>query len=349
MAYTYQIDTNAMFEDRTNQFISFGLSEADVTQVHRAITDMWSNRPGGWVYEWSRLAARYADKGNHFLASLAYGCAKFPCLADSAKRAAMASQTKEYVAAAPTFSVRFERRTLTMPYRGGMIDVPVHLFTTTDTYAKLPVLMLSGGVDTWKMDVHAMCIASAQHAGVTVLAFDMPGTGEMPVPLDPYGDEVILGLVREARSLGNGKVAHLGVSFGASFSAMTGLSGSVDAAIVLGGPIDASYAKENIAKLPYGMKDIVGNAMGFDHQPTFDELTTATVQLSRRKLLQCPSNSPMLFINGADDHFIPQADTLVFNGRPDTEVRLIPGADHCAFSKMAELMSIMIGWLHARL
>jgi hypothetical protein len=30
---------------------------------------------------WSALARRYADGGNHYLASIAYGRAKFPCLA----------------------------------------------------------------------------------------------------------------------------------------------------------------------------------------------------------------------------------------------------------------------------
>jgi esterase FrsA len=51
----------------------------------------------------------------------------------------------------------------------------------------------------------------------------------------------VLGLVAEARRLGNGKVAHFGLSFGRSFSVMSGLTGAVDAAIYLGGPIDKSF------------------------------------------------------------------------------------------------------------
>ena len=51
MAYTYPIDAQAMFEDRTSQFVSFGLPAADVEEMRKAVTDMWINAPGGWVYE----------------------------------------------------------------------------------------------------------------------------------------------------------------------------------------------------------------------------------------------------------------------------------------------------------
>jgi len=40
---------------------------------------------------------------------------------------------------------------------------------------------------------------------------------------------------------------------------------------------------------------------------------------------------------------------LVFTGRRDTEVRLLPNTGHCAVSKMPEVMSTAIGWLKSRL
>ena len=42
----------------------------------------------------------------------------------------------------------------------------------------------------------------------------------------------------------------------------------------------------------------------------------------------------MLVINGADDVHVPQHDTLVFQGRRDTFVDLIPDAGHCAPTKL---------------
>ena len=117
----------------------------------------------------------------------------------------------------------------------------------TDSFDAGPVLIFSGGVDTVKMDVHNWCITFADRAGATVLAFDMPGTGENPVLLGPASDAVIQNLVTAARGIGNGLVAHFGISFGGNFSALTGLTGTVDAAIVLGGPVDAASARRTCA------------------------------------------------------------------------------------------------------
>jgi esterase FrsA len=345
MSYTYSIAPQAMFEDRFEQFVALGVPRAEVEEMRSAISDMWSDAPGGWVFEWSQLARRHLGANQFYMASLAYGCAKFPCLANEAKRHALANQVTAYLAAAPGFPIKFERQVVAAPFAGATAMVPVHLFSVSGRYDQAPVLLISGGVDTWKMDIHGICVALAQRLGATVLAFDQPGTGENPAPLAIEADEVVLGLARQARSIGNGKVAHFGISFGANYSAMTGLLGVVDASIVLGGPIDRAFAKEALEKLPYGMPDIVSNAMGFDHQPTKQEFVSAAAKLSRRALLERAENAPMLVINGENDYFVPQADTRVFEGRPKTDAHLIAGAGHCARSKLPEAMSLVFRWL----
>jgi esterase FrsA len=130
---------------------------------------------------------------------------------------------------------------------------------------------------------------------------------------------------------------------------MTGLTGAVDVAVIDGGPVKDSFSAENLGRLPYGMSDIVANAIGFNSRPTLAELVDACAQLSRAVLLEQPSNSPMLVVNGADDYFIPQSDTLVFTGRADTEVHLIPETGHVARSKLDTVMPMMIGWLRQQL
>lgn len=345
--YTYDIDAAAMFEDRTDQFAKFGVPLEDIERVRSVVDDMWADAPGGWVYEWSRVARDYAERGDHRMASLVYGCAKFPCLTDGARGKALQHQLEQFQLAANDFPVRFERRIVAVPYRGASVEVPVHLYSTDDRYADRPVLIASGGVDTWKMDIHPWWVAFTQGAGVTTLAFDHPGTGETDIPLDEHADEVIRGLVDAARRLGDGRVAHFGASFGGNFAAMSGLSGIVDAAIELGGPVVDAFAPANITKLPYGMHDIVGNAMHWDHSPTLHELSAGLGRLSRRDLLARQGNSAMLVINGADDYFVPQSDTLVFRGRPNTDVRLIEGTGHVAMSKAPEVVPQVIAWLRA--
>jgi esterase FrsA len=347
VSYIYPIEAAAMFEDRMAQILGFGIPEDDVKALRAGINDMWADAPGGWVYEWSQVAQRYAANGHAYLAAMAYGWAKFPCLANEARRKALDHEVEKYVEASKTFPVRFERRILKLPYAGGMVDVPVHLLGGPEDRKKAPVLMASGGVDTWKMDVHPVLVALAKGTGFTVLAFDHPGTGETCVPLNTEADEVVLGLAREARAIGDGRVAHFGMSFGGNFAAMTGLSGAVDAAVSLGGPVRDAFTEENLSRLPYGMKDIVGNAFGFDRQPEFGEILKRGAELSRAALLNERKNSPMLVINGADDYFVPQEDTLVFKDRPQTEVQLIPGTGHCAMSKLGDVMPAIVGWLRA--
>lgn len=349
MSYTYPIDAAAMFTDRTHQFIGFGLPAADVDRVRVATRDFWADAPGGWVYEFSRLAQDYADQGDHLLAALAYGCAKFPCLADEARRTAQTHQLQEYELASASFPVHFERRTLRLAVGAANVDLPVHVFRAADQLEAAPVLIFSGGVDTWKMDVHHWCVTLAEHTGATVLAFDMPGTGENPVLLGPDADALIASLVEAARGIGNGLVAHLGISFGGNFSAMTGLTGIVDAAVVLGGPTVASFRPESMDRLPYGMADIVGNAMGFTEPVTVEQLSDAGAPLNRAGLLHATDNAAMLVINGADDYFVPQQDTLVFQGRPGTTVMLIDGTGHCAMSKAPQIMPTIIAWLREQL
>jgi esterase FrsA len=162
------------------------------------------------------------------------------------------------------------------------------------------------------MDVHPWCEAFTLNARVGVLALDHPGTGETRIPLDGHADEVVRGIADHARTIGDGRVAHFGASFGGNFAAMSGLAGIVDAAVDLGGPVVDSFHPENLAKLPFGMHDILGNAMGWDHSPSLTELSAGLDELSRRDLLAQQTNSAMLVVNGADDVFIPQSDTLVF-------------------------------------
>jgi esterase FrsA len=223
----------------------------------------------------------------------------------------------------------------------------VHILAAPGLPEDAPVVLASGGVDTWKMDIHLFLLGTALNTGARVVAFDIPGTGESEVALGVASTEVIDGLVAFARELGDGTVAHVGISMGGYFSARTGLAGQVDAAIVLGAPVEAAFAPDR--EWRFGMADIVGNALGFDRQPTSAEIMERMSPLTLRALLDQDINTPMLIVNGADDVHIPQHDTLVFEGRRDTEVHLLPDTGHCATSKIGEVGPLMIGWLTRQL
>ncbi|MFI8434569.1 alpha/beta hydrolase [Streptomyces sp. NPDC079020] len=345
MSYVWPLDPQDLFVERYPQMLGFGLPAEDVDATRAAIVDMWPDAPGGWVHEWTRLADRYAAAGRHDLAVLAHGWAKFPTLADEPKRAALARQAEQYELSAPGFPVDFERRILTVPYQGGTARVAIHILAVPGLPADAPVTLASGGVDSWKMDLHPLWVQLAQLSRTRVITFDLAGTGETShIPMTPDGGtEIIEGVIAEARRISAGKVAHFGISMGGYYSARTGLTGAVDASVVLGGPVEAAFAPGR--GFAYGMEGIVGNALGFSRPPTPDELSDAFSRFDLRPLLDQDSQVPMLVINGADDVHIPQQDTLVFNNRRDTRVELVPDTGHCAISKLPEVLPVIVDWL----
>lgn len=347
MSYEWPLDPANLFSERYPQILS-SLPSADVNEVRSKIVSMWSDRPGGWVYEWSRLAEQYAHANDHYRSSLAYGWAKFPVLADAPKRQAFQHQIEQYERASATFDVTFTRRVFDVPYAGSTTSVPVHILAKHGLPADAPVLIASGGVDTWKMDLHMLFSRIALSLPYRVLAFDIPGTGESAIPLDLKAYQMIQGLIDIARKLGNGKVAHFGFSMGGYFSAQSALSGEVDAAIVIGGPVEKSFESGRIFEA--GMDHIVGNAMGFDSLPTHDELMLRLSALTLRALFNRNANSPMFVANGADDIHVPVEDTMVFNGCKEALVSLVPDTGHCTIANgklETTVFPAMVSWLAA--
>ncbi len=350
MSYQYPADVKALWSERAPQFVSLGTASEDVDRLAEVVTDMWADAPGGWTYEWSKLAQRYAESGQHYRASLAYGGARFPCLADAAKGIAHQHQLEQYILAAKDFPVTFERRVVTARYRGQVIEVPVHILSERDATRDAPVLVTTGGVDTYKMDAHQMWVSYVLGAHVRVVACDIPGTGELlQVPTSRASTEVLDQVVAFARTLTTGRVGQLGVSFGGYFSAHAGLTGAVDAAVVNGGPVSNAFAESNIGGLLYGMQDILGNAYGFTEVPTRDQLIETSARFKLDDLLVKDSSCPMLVINGDKDVHVPITDTQIFEGRPNTDVILIGGGTHCALNRLDLLQPIVTRWLTSHL
>jgi esterase FrsA len=343
MSYEWPLEPETLFKERFSQMLTQGIPEADASAVRSATTDMWPDAPGGWVHEWSGLASRYEEQGNHALAAQAYGWAHFPTLANESKRTALAKQLEQYQLAAPDFPATFERRELTLPYDDGTTTVPVHILARRNLSERASVMLFSGGVDSWKMDLHGMFMAFVRDLPVRVIAFDIPGTGESQLHMGRPGTQVIDGLVQTAREMTPGKVVHVGFSMGGYFSAYSGLSGVVDGAVCLGGPVDRAFAADRT--WANGMSDIVGNALGYDEVPSPPALSERLASMSLHDLLEQDTNAPMLAINGADDIHVPQHDTLIFEGRRNSTAQLIPNTGHCAAPKRMEAVGTMINWL----
>ncbi|MEU8804613.1 alpha/beta hydrolase [Spirillospora sp. NPDC048819] len=356
--FTFTVDPQAVLDERARQFTALGVPAGAVARARDRIGEMWGDGEDGWGPVWAAEAERAGRERGPLAESLCWGAARFPCLATEARRDAHRRQLERYLDAAPRFRARFRRRILHVPHPGdgtgnATTPVPAHLFRRPFGRPR-GVLILSGGVDTWKMDLHRLAVTTALATGFIVAAIDMPGTGESELVLTPGADRVLAALAGELRREYGLPTGFLGLSFGGHWAAKLALLGEVDAAVDLGGPTGAAATPVDVLNLPYGMTGILGNALGLDAPPgpgRAAELLDA-FSLRGQGLLdpgRAGRAAPLLAVNGARDQYIPPGDTTGLAGRPGTAVWLVAGATHCAPERFRVLMPAIWGWLAARL
>lgn len=343
MAFTWPLDPQDLYRARYPQIIKTGLPADDAERVRAALSDMWSDAPGGWVREWSSLGAEYAADGRHDLAVLAYGWARFPALLDAPRRAAHDHQLEQYLLASKELPFTVERRIVDVPVGDRSVATPVHVLARPGLPPDAPILLASGGADGWKMDLPTFLHPLAEELPARVVLFDIPGTGENVLPASPETRQFIDALVAAVRPWGNGKVVHVALSLGGYFSAYSGLTGAVDAAVVCGAPVESAFSPDHV--WPHGTDGILGNVVGFDSRPGHDELQRRLGELSLRPFLDRDDNCPMLVVNGDDDPLFSQHETTVFEGRRDTTVVFVPGGGHCGINEIETTMPIVLSWL----
>ncbi|WP_052863608.1 alpha/beta hydrolase [Streptomyces niger] len=353
--FTFDVDPKALLRERTRQLVSLGIPASTVADAEHRIDDMWGTGPTSWVPVWTQHAERAARQGHLLLASLCWGAARFPVSATPERRAAHEQQLDWYLKATERFPVRFQRKIVEVPDgRHGTTAVPLHLFRRRQAAGGRPrgVLLLSGGVDTWKMDLHRLAVSSALATGLLVAAADMPGTGESAVPLTHDADAVLGGVVEQLRVQYRRPVGFLGLSFGGHWAAKLALQGRVDAAVDIGGPTGVAVrGDDELLAMPHGMPGIVGNALGLDRQPDGRQAAELLARFSLRDqdLLRSAGAAPLLAVNGADDQYVPLLDTTGLAHAPNTTVWVIRNATHCAPERFLPLMAAAWGWLLARL
>jgi esterase FrsA len=349
--FTFPLEPAELFEERAPQMVGWGIPKSVVADVRSQVRDMWSEEPGGWVPAWAGHAERAEREGEWLLAARCWGAARFPCLATPSRKAAYERQLAAYERARPGFPTRFERLELDVPFEGNDTPVPVHLFRRRRRAGR-SLVVLSGGVDTWKIELHRLATGIARATGLIVAAVDMPGTGESQVPLTPTGDRILAGVVEQvADRVGAERTSFFGISFGGHWAAKLALTGEVAAAIDLGGPVGAGETTINVANLPNGMTGIVAHALGLDRIPTEEETEDLvdSFSLRRQGLLDAPTRAHLLAVNGENDLYIPLADTTVFASHPRATVWVVKDAGHCAAERVQRVTPAAVGWLTARL
>jgi esterase FrsA len=347
--FTFYAEPKSIVEERFAQFTSLGTPAATIERVIAKIDDLWRDGPGGWAYEWSAEATAHEQRGAYLDASLLHGIGKYPCLGDATHTRAYERQLEAYLVAARDFPCKFERRIVPVDYRGGKTDVAVHILSPRSEPEKAPLLMMLGGIDTWKMDVHNAAMQTGSAVGAHVVLVDMAGVGESKVPMGPDSDVILAGVIKQLRGIGNGKAGVFGFSFGATWAVKLALTDAVDVAVASGPLVDAAFDVGFLSRMPNGMPGIIGNAFRRAEPFASDaELGQAMAPFSMRVqgLFDWRrSSAPLYVFNGDIDPYVPTSDITVFEDRPNTVVKVVAGAPHCAAGKIHELMPSIVEWL----
>jgi esterase FrsA len=349
--FTFPLSPEELFAERAAQMRGWGISADAVRSVRASAKDMWSDAPGGWVYEWTQRAEE-AERARRWLeASALYGAAKFPTACTTSRRVALANQVRTYLRASSAFPCRFERREIVVSTAHGTTKAVAHVFSRKSEARgrARPFVCLSGGVDTCKMELHRLAVLLAVGGDVRVAAIDMPGTAESEIPLSPDGHLVYQRVLEELNPEG-ARTAIVGISFGGFFAAKLGMLGAVDAAVDIGGPVGMQpRGSESLRALPNGMLGIVANALGLDAQPSASDIATLLDGFSLKGLLDSRRRAPMLVINGDKDPYVPVGDTTGFRRIPEATVWMVAGGYHCAAESFPRFVPAMLAWLRCRL
>lgn len=354
MSFTFAVDPVELIDERANQWMNLGVEPPTIAEVRGKAPGLWSDGPGGWVHEWSAAARDTEASGNLRLASLLYGIAKFPVLGNRAHRDAYDNQLRTYLLAAKAsngFGAGFERHLIDVDFRCGKARVPTHLFAPPDVPDDAPVVLMLSGVDTWKMELHGLSVATAQMLRARVAVVDMAGTGESAVPNGPDGELYLAGVLDWLRRQfpRARRAGAIGFSFGGHWTTKLALTGRVDAAVSFGGLVAEAFEAANVTRLRFGMRGIFGNSLRLDTEPSLPEVIAAmeSFSLRRQGLLDDWGAEPvaLLSVNGTDDPHVPRDDVTVLASRPNTIARLVPETTHCAAEKLGELMPWALEWL----
>src|SRR5580693_6912646 len=87
--FTFDLTPKELFEERSRQFVAWGIPKRTVHGVEARVTDMWADGPGGWTYEWAQEATKARAARDWMLAASLFGAARFPCLAAPNRIAAL--------------------------------------------------------------------------------------------------------------------------------------------------------------------------------------------------------------------------------------------------------------------
>jgi esterase FrsA len=351
--------------ERFDGWVEAGADESELGAALQRIHDPVGSGPGSWVYELSQPAAnawKAAEEAEaagdlaratelYHRCAVWYYIARFPFVGSPAKAEAYRNHIECYLRAVAHQSPPLEM--VLIPFEGNEIIGYLRRPTGVE---RPPVVVLTGGVDTWKSDIEFQA-RSMLAEGMAAFTFDMPGTGESAWPLGADESRVysrVFEYLKTRPDLDGERIGAYLQSFAGYYAVKLAVSDpNLKAAVNLGGPIHLSFTLEHAETVPEMMVKTIAHAMREDMDQPLSEMAEkiAAMSLDRLGLLAPPEHqAALLSINGDRDPLVTIDDLGIISERGIRQEEWVyPGDGHCASAHAREHVPKAAAWLRARL
>jgi len=352
-------------EERFDGWVEDGADEAELDAALRRIHDPVGSGPGSWVYELSQPAARYRALAReaetaaspetaselYHTAAVWYYIARFPFVGSPAKAEAYRNHIDCYREAVSRQTPPLE--VVRIPFEEQEIIGYLRLPTGIE---RPPVVVLTGGVDTWKSDIEFQA-HSMLAEGMAAFAFDMPGTGESAWPLGADESRVysrVFEYLKARPDVDGDRIGAYLLSFAGYYAVKLAVTDpNLKAAVNVGGPIHLSFTLEHARTVPEIMTRTIAHAMRVDMDQPLEQMVEQieAMSLQRLGLLEPPAHqAALLSVNGDRDPLVTIEDLYIISKSGISQEEWVyPGDGHCASANTSEHVPRAAAWLKAHL
>jgi len=304
-----------------NAYPLTGMKPDDVREILATIN---STDRDEWAAAWSRMGARYAERG--------------AALAGTDRQAAREAYIMAFrydafgawpTANSPGKKQAYSRATEDFKKAAALSDPPIEAVSfpfddkTVKAYLALPkgprpapVVLAIGGLDSYK-EFWCERAEAFVKMGLGVLCLDMPGTGEAPIKIDVGAEKLYssaIDYLLTRKDVDGKRLAAMGVSWGGYWGAILGFTEKerLRGTVVWGGPVHNYFQRDWQAKA-LGTReylfDLFAARAGVYGVSTVEDFFAygPRMSLQARGFIGKPS-APMLLINGVNDTQVPIDD-----------------------------------------
>jgi pimeloyl-ACP methyl ester carboxylesterase len=335
-------------------------------EVERIFANIHSLDRDEWAAAFCAVAAPYEERAraaeaagdaktaqeSYQRAYAYYRMARYPTTNSPGKRAAYEKSVETFFKTAQYLDPPLE--TVVMPFKGRPSegDAVIGYLRRPSGVERPPLVVRWGGIDTFKEEWSA---ASMLARNLAMLAIDMPGVGQAPIPGSEDAErmfDAVFDWIATRSDLDAERVGIVGGSTGGYWAAKLAHThrGRLRAAVNWGGCAHYAFTPEWIEQAQHGeyhleLAETLANAFGLS---TFEEWAEYAPRLSLldQGILDRPC-APLLLINGVQDTIFPISDMYLLLEHGDPKAARFFQTGHMARTPQTE--PLVLDWMEAKL